>query len=72
MPTYTLGQDKHMSTEDPNAWLTAGEAARIKGVTPQTITKACRAGRLPCRRANGTWLIRRADLDAWEPGKKSE
>lgn len=61
-----------MANCDSDEWITAVRAARIKGVAQQTITKACREGRLRCSRSNGTWLIRRVDLDAWVPRKKKD
>lgn len=53
---------------NPDDILTAAEVAVLKGVEVQTVTQACRPpGRLPARKAGGTWLIRRADAEAWTP-----
>ncbi len=46
------------------------EVARLKKVSVQAVTQACREGRLPARKAGGTWHVRRADALAWEPRRK--
>lgn len=43
------------------------EAARVKGVHEETVRRAIRAGRLPALRASGRFVLRTADLDAWQP-----
>jgi len=48
-------------------WLTIAETARLKGVTRQAVSQAIKEGRLPAERSNGTYHIRRADAEAWEP-----
>lgn len=47
--------------------VTAPVAAKIKGVSLTSIYLALREGRLRGEKLGGTWLIRREDLDAWEP-----
>lgn len=46
-------------------WVSAAEAAVIKGVTRRAVYQAIRTGKLAARRFEGRWLIRWADLDAW-------
>lgn len=47
--------------------VTAPEAARLKGVAESSIRRAIQDGRLPGSRKGQTYLVRRADLDAWQP-----
>lgn len=46
---------------------TMEEAARIKGVSYHTVSRAVRGNRLPARRSGRMVLIAGQDLDAWEP-----
>ncbi len=48
-------------------WFTMHEAARIKGVSYTTVSRAVRAGKLPARRAGRMRLISEFDLISWEP-----
>ena len=43
------------------------EAARLKGVSYHTVSRAVRRGKLPARRLGGQALIAAADLAAWTP-----
>src|SRR5436190_7713406 len=43
------------------------DAARAKGVHEETVRRAIRAGRLSAFRACGRFVVRAADLDAWQP-----
>lgn len=58
--------------------MTIDEAAAARGVTRQTIHAAVSKGRIPARvlyppgGARGRWLIKRADLDAWQPAMTQE
>lgn len=58
--------------------VTITEAANEKGVSRSAIHQAIKTGRLPARvdmppgGAQGTWLIRREDLDQWEPATPQE
>lgn len=47
--------------------ISAAEVAALKRVSPQSVTAALRAGRLPGRRVGRMWLVRRADARVWEP-----
>ena len=49
------------------ALYTMVEAARHKGVSYQTVSRAVIAGRLPARRLGRQALIAAADLAAWAP-----
>lgn len=42
-------------------------AALGKPMSERAIYQALRDGRLPGRKVHGTWLIRVADLERWEP-----
>src|SRR5690606_25877223 len=62
------------STEVPGAAdLSAGtrytmaEAARIKGVSYHTVSRAVRSGKLPAQRLGRMALISAQDLQAWRP-----
>jgi excisionase family DNA binding protein len=46
---------------------TMAEAARIKGVSYHTVSRAVRSGRLPAQRLGRMALITAADLQAWRP-----
>lgn len=53
-----------MSVEAPTQFLTTGEAARLAGVSAETIRMWARSGRLPVQRtARGLCLYQRDDLD---------
>ncbi|MGC4191237.1 MAG: ATP-binding protein [Thermomicrobiales bacterium] len=47
--------------------LTMADAARIKGVSYHTVSRAVRRGRLPVQRLGRMALIAAADLEAWQP-----
>ncbi|MGB3331016.1 MAG: ATP-binding protein [Thermomicrobiales bacterium] len=47
--------------------LTMAEAARIKGVSYHTVSRAVRRGRLPVQRLGRMALIAAQDLAAWQP-----
>lgn len=47
--------------------MSMADAARIKGVSYHTVSRAVRSGRLPVTRVGRMALIRRTDLDSWEP-----
>jgi excisionase family DNA binding protein len=46
---------------------TMAEAARIKGVSYHTVSRAVRSGKLPAQRLGRMALIAAADLQAWRP-----
>ena len=46
---------------------TMAEAARIKGVSYSTVSRAVRAGKLPVHRLGRMAMIAAAALEAWQP-----
>lgn len=58
--------------------VTITEAAAAKSVSRSAIHQAIKTGRLAARveippgGAQGTWLIKREDLDQWEPATPQE
>ena len=51
----------------PGDQYTMAEAAKLKGVSYHTVSRAVRAGRLPVRRLGRMALIAEDDLRAWRP-----
>ncbi|MDR1309475.1 MAG: helix-turn-helix domain-containing protein [Deltaproteobacteria bacterium] len=51
--------------DDPDKVLTVGEAAKLLGVGPKTLSAMVRAGKVPGFRIGdrGYWRIRRRDID---------
>jgi excisionase family DNA binding protein len=47
-------------------YVTAAEAARIKGVHINSVYKAAASSRIRHRRFGERWFIHRGDLDRWE------
>ena len=45
------------------------QVAEMKGVTPDTVRRWIRQGKLPATLWGSTYMIRRTDLDKVEPGK---
>ncbi len=43
------------------------EAARLKGVSYHTVSRAVRTGKLPVRRIGRMAMIAAEDLEAWQP-----
>jgi excisionase family DNA binding protein len=60
-----------MSRPDPRAAqgavYTMAEAARVKGVSYNTVSRAIRRGVLPAQRLGRMAMIAAADLNAWHP-----
>jgi hypothetical protein len=46
--------------------ITVGEAARLKGVTTQSVYRALWSGWITGEKRDGTWLITKKSLDRWE------
>ena len=46
---------------------TMREAARLKGVSYHTVSRAVRTGKLPVRRIGRMAMIAAEDLEAWQP-----
>lgn len=72
---YTVGMDRR--EEGLSDYVTASEAAAIKGVHRSSVHKAIQSGKLPAENVGGRYLIRRAALDEWTvwghrpPGKET-
>ncbi|MDR2455033.1 MAG: helix-turn-helix domain-containing protein [Deltaproteobacteria bacterium] len=51
--------------DDPDKVLTVGQAAKLLGVGPKTLSAMVRAGKVPGFRIGerGYWRIRRRDID---------
>lgn len=66
----------HLNSEiHPEHWVTPAEAARLRGVTRQAITKLIRAGRVGVLEIGGRRLIRRSDIVNFErrkPGRRKK
>jgi excisionase family DNA binding protein len=56
-----------MNFESSEEWITAKEAAARKGIHRNNIARAIREGRLKGVMVGGRYLIRRSDLEQWEP-----
>ena len=54
----------------PPQIISAPEAAREKNVDVSTVTRAIADGKLPAYRMGKRWIIKKADLDRWEPDRK--
>jgi excisionase family DNA binding protein len=52
-------------------WLTAAEAAQIKGVTRSAVYKAIAQQKLPTERVLGRLALRRSAVDAWKPKERT-
>jgi excisionase family DNA binding protein len=53
----TGGLSFRLDLPPPGQMITVAEAAAIRGVTPQAIRKAIRAGRFPAQRHGSLWLV---------------
>lgn len=51
----------------PDEWISQAEAARIRGVSRQAITKLVAKGRLRSVEIGGRVLVRREDVERFEP-----
>lgn len=52
---------------DALAWITKADAARIRGVTRQAIGKLVKKGKLATLEIAGHTLVRRADVENYQP-----
>lgn len=53
----------------PEEWISQAEAARIRGVSRQAISKLVRVGRIGSAHVGGHVLVRREDVLSYEPKK---
>ena len=51
--------------------LTVGEVAELQQVSPNTVRRALREGRLTGERHRGGWLVREDNARAWMPGGRN-
>ena len=60
--------------DDPEKVLTVGQAAKILGVGPKTLSAMIRAGKVPGFRIGdrGYWRIRQSDIDNLMDSQKSQ
>ncbi len=58
-----------MSTHlrDPSEWISQAEAARIRGVSRQSIALLVKKGRLPVLKIGGRLLVRRKEVEEFTP-----
>ena len=55
---------QQLAQPDPTSpYLSIREAAAYVRVSPDTVRRLIRTGKLPARRVGGQWRIRRSDLD---------
>lgn len=57
----------HLSEELAEEWISQAEAARLRGVSRQAIARLVRRGRLKVLRIGGRALVRRKDIERFEP-----
>jgi DNA binding domain, excisionase family len=53
--------------ENPDEWISASEAARLRGVSRQAIASLIRRGRLRTLQFGGKTFVSRADVEAYVP-----
>lgn len=51
----------------PDHYCSTDQAAAMKGVGTHAVRAAIREGRLPAHRIGGRWLLRRVDVESWQP-----
>ena len=61
------GEEAELVTASSGDRYTMTEAARIKGVSYHTVSRAVRSGKLPAQRLGRMALIAARDLQAWRP-----
>lgn len=67
MPWYPEGGRNVLLVKLIDELVTAPEAARLKGVAESSVRRAIQEGRLPGLRKGRVYLVRRGDLDEWQP-----
>lgn len=72
MTRHPDGKDRDIGTREASGddRLTMAEAARLKGVSYHTVSRAVRKGRLPVERLGRMALISARDLQEWHPMKE--
>jgi hypothetical protein len=54
---------------DPDEWISQKRAAEIRGVSRQSINELVRKGRFETQEIGGNTLVRREDVENYEPKK---
>jgi len=62
-----MSTDYNGSTLNPDEWISQAEAARIRGVTRQAISRLASRGRIRSITVAGRLLVSRADTTKFEP-----
>ena len=62
-----LSMSTSFSLENPDDWISASEAARLRGVTRQAIGSLVRRGRLRTLEFGGKKFVSRKDVEAYIP-----
>ncbi|MGH9439503.1 MAG: helix-turn-helix domain-containing protein [Terriglobia bacterium] len=62
-----LSLSTHLSEESADDWISQAEAARLRGVSRQAIARLVQRGRLPVLKIGGRTLVRREDVERFEP-----
>jgi len=52
---------------DPSAWVSQSEAARMRGVSRQSISELVKRGRLKTLVIAGKTLVRRTEIEKFQP-----
>jgi hypothetical protein len=65
----STGKEKPMAKKKDDDLLTISQAARLRGVTPQSIDGLLARGRLEAVEVAGIRLLRRADVLNYKPAK---
>ena len=60
-----LDERQRRHDHEPHEWLETAGVAALLGVHPRTVTKAAKAGELPCSRIGKLYRYRRSDVVAY-------
>lgn len=52
-------------------WMTVTEAAQQKGVVTSAVRLAILAGRVQGLKKGRNWLVKRSDVEKWEPQRRA-
>jgi excisionase family DNA binding protein len=68
--SMTMSGDLSRNTEnvlDPSAWISQTEAARLRGVSRQSIAELVKKNRFKILKIGGKTLLNRSDVEAFQP-----
>lgn len=54
---------------DPDEWISQAQAAKIRGISRQAINELVQKGRFDTQEIAGNTLVRREDVENYEPKK---